>query len=129
MIRDYIPRHTHYVPGSADKGGIYDKKTNAVYWQNLRVEPAGGTITVNFKVQVGSGIGKASVFNQFDYGEGNLDNTSNIVEHPANLTPLAPKTGTERVVTLATGFSGLTGIILAALYFTKRHLSRRSFRL
>ena len=129
MIRDYIPENTTYVEGSADNGGSYDKDTNAVYWENLRVEPAGGTITVNFKVQVNEGVGQTSIFNQFDYGEGSLDNTSNIVEHPAPLTPLVPKTGSEKAVTLATGFSGLVGILAAALYFTKRHFTRRSFRL
>lgn len=129
MIRDVIPEYTSYVADSADTDGKYDENTNAVYWENLRVEPAGGTITVNFKVQVGAGLGKVSIFNQFDYGEGNLDSTSNIVEHITNLTPLVPKTGSERIITLATSVSGIVGVIGAALHFARRHFIRRSFRL
>ena len=99
MIRDVIPTHTAYVEGSATDGGTYNANTNAVEWKNL-VVPAPGPdgainnkISVTFKVKVTEGEGNHSIFNQFDFGENNLDNTSNIVEHPVELAPAAPKTG------------------------------------
>ena len=99
MIRDVIPTHTAYVEGSATDGGTYNANTNAVEWKNLVVPAPGpdGTInnkiSVTFKVKVTEGEGNHSIFNQFDFGENNLDNTSNIVEHPVELAPAAPKTG------------------------------------
>lgn len=94
-ITDGIPKHTTYVAGSADNGGVFADGT--VTWE-LKDIPAWQTVTVTFKVTVNADVGAVKIENKAFATDGvNAFETETVVNHtvevPAPPTPPAPPSG------------------------------------
>ena len=113
--RDYIPKGTAYVEGSATGGGVYNAATNCVEWTGVSV-PAQGTTAVSFTVKVvsdawnilgdGGVVANQALFANGWKGGTDPGNSSNIVEHPQGGKGDTPDPGKMTVYKTANPKSG-----------------------
>ncbi|MBR4017566.1 MAG: DUF11 domain-containing protein [Oscillospiraceae bacterium] len=94
-ITDRLPKHTTYVDGSADNGGVY--ADGKLEW-NLEDVPAWSTVTVAFKVTVNANTGVVTVKNEATVLEGDNTYTTNEVTNEISvpkptIDPSSPQTG------------------------------------
>lgn len=90
IISDAIPQRTNYVPGSATAGGTF--ASNTVSWNGVSI-PAGGTITMSFKVRVSNNLIGATVVRNTAYVKQNSSDPG-VPSYPPqnNDTPTNPNT-------------------------------------
>ncbi len=94
-ITDRLPKHTTYVDGSADNGGVY--ADGQLEW-NIENVPAWSTVTVAFKVTVNANTGAVTVKNEATVLEGDNTYTTNEVTNEVSVPkptvdPTSPQTG------------------------------------
>ena len=116
-ITDTIPKHTAYVEGSADNGGVYDNGT--LTW-TLAVAP-GATVTVTFKVVVDI-VADVHITNEATIIEGNNTYTTNEVLVTVPTNPNSPQTGVNTRFDIWTIllFVSTTGLIGTVVYEQKK---------
>jgi len=116
-ITDTIPKHTAYVEGSADNGGIHDNGT--LNW-TLEVAP-GATVTVTFKVVVDI-VTDVNITNKATITEGNNTYTTNEVSVTVPTNPNSPQTGvnTRFDIWAILLFVSTSGLIGTAVYEQKK---------